>query len=113
MDGKFSFFLGRFQPLHDGHLALFDVVRKEGKKILIGIKGNTIDEKNPYTIEERIEMIKQKVPDAEYIIMPDIDEVVYGRKVGYKIRKLKLNNKIESISATKIRKKLNNISQLT
>ena len=33
-----------------------------------------------------------------------MSEVVYGRKVGYKIRKIKLSQNIEKISATNIRK---------
>jgi hypothetical protein len=36
-----------------------------------------------------------------------VSSVVYGRKVGYKIRKIKLPPNIEKISATKIRKKNN------
>ena len=35
--------------------------------------------------------------------IPVVSEVIYGRKVGYKIRKIKLNKKIEKISATNIR----------
>ena len=36
----------------------------------------------------------------------NISEICYGRTVGYKIKKIKLNKNIENISATKIRKKL-------
>ena len=41
------------------------------------------------------------------IKIPVVSSVVYGRKVGYKIKKINLPMKIEKISATKIRKKLN------
>ena len=41
-----------------------------------------------------------------------MSEVVYGRKVGYKIRKIKLSKKIENISVTMIRKKLNKWKKL-
>ena len=41
------------------------------------------------------------------IKVPVISEVVYGRKVGYKISKIKLSKNIENISATKIRALLN------
>jgi hypothetical protein len=39
-------------------------------------------------------------------LAPNISEISYGRTVGYKIKKIKLNKNIENISATKIRKKL-------
>ena len=103
---KYSLFIGRWQciPPHAGHLALFDKVRKEGKKILIAIRDTEIDEKNPYTIQERMKAIEKSVPDAKVIIIPDIKEVCYGRGVGYKVRKIILEPKLQRISATKKRK---------
>ena len=100
---KCSVFIGRWQPLHNGHKALFDVVRKEGKKIAIGIRDTPISESDPYSVGERIDMIKEQVPDAEVFVMPDLEEVVYGRGVGWGIRELHLDKKTEAISATKIR----------
>lgn len=100
---KHSLFIGRWQPLHDGHLALFNKVREENKNILIGIRDTEIGKNNPYSVKERIIMIKEKVPDAEIVVMPDIEEVVYGRGVGYGIREISLGKEIEKISATKIR----------
>ena len=101
----YSLFIGRWQPLHEGHLSLFDKVRKEGKNILIGIRNTPISENDPYSVKERIEMIKEKVPDAEILVMPDIEEIVYGRKVGWGIREIRLDGETEKISATKIREK--------
>lgn len=100
---KYSFFIGRWQPLHAGHLALFDKVRREGKKILIGIRDTRIDTDNPYSTSERVEMIKEQVPDATTIVIPDIEEVVYGRGVGWNIREIRLDSDTENISATKLR----------
>ena len=70
-----------------------------------------INKKNPL----KFNYVRKKIKIAlknyknKYIIIkiPVVSEVVYGRKVGYKIRKIKLSKKIEDISATKIRKKLN------
>lgn len=104
----YSLFIGRWQPLHKGHLALFEKMRQEGRRILIGIRNTGVDEQNPYSVEERIKMIKKEVPDADVVILPDIEAVCYGRKVGYEIRKIKLDNKLEEISATKIRKQMQN-----
>ncbi len=102
---KYSLFIGRWQciPPHKGHLALFDKVRKEGKNILIAIRDTELDENNPYSVKERIESITKAIPDAEVIVIPNIDEVCYGRGVGYGIREIKLDKKTENISATKIR----------
>ena len=38
--------------------------------------------------------------------MPNITQIIYGRKVGYKITKINLPDKIQKISATNIRKKM-------
>lgn len=105
---KFSLFIGRWQPLHRGHLALFDKMRQEGRKILIGIRNTGIDEQNPYSVQERVRAIKNQVPDAEVIVLPDIEAVCYGRKVGYEIKEIKLSEELESISATKIREQMKN-----
>jgi len=102
---KYCLFIGRWQPLHDGHKKLFDVVRREGRNLLIGIRNTEIGGNDPYGVKERIEMVKKEVPDAEIIILPDIESVCYGRKVGYEIRKIELDEKTEKISATKIRGK--------
>jgi hypothetical protein len=85
-------------------LALFDVVRKEGKKIAIGIRDTGADENNPFSALERYDTIKLMVPDAFIFIMPDIDEVCYGRGVGWKVREIRLDEKTEKISATEIRR---------
>lgn len=105
---KYSLFIGRWQPLHQGHLAIFDKMRQEGRKILIGIRNTGIDESNPFSVEERIKMIKEQVPDAEVVVLPDIEAVCYGRKVGYEIKEIKLDENLEQISATKIREQMKN-----
>ena len=100
---KHSLFIGRWQPLHEGHKALFDVIRKEGKNILIGIRDTEIDDNNPFSVQERIAMLQKEVPDAQIVVVPDIEDVVIGRKVGYGIREIRLDKETEAISATKIR----------
>lgn len=100
---KYCLFIGRWQPLHEGHKKLFEEVRKEGKKILIGIMDTKISKLNPYTVYERIKMIKEQVPDVEILVLPQIEAVCYGRKVGYEIREIKLDKDTEKISATEIR----------
>ena len=102
---KKSLFIGRWQPFHDGHKALIDRVLSEGKEVLIAIRDTEISEDNPYTVEERRSMIEAVYGNAvEVIVIPDIDEVCYGRKVGYRIREIRLSEEIEKISGTEIRR---------
>ncbi len=104
---KYSLFIGRWQSknaLHTGHLSLFRKVQKEGKNIAIGIRDTEQDENNPLTATQRLEMIQEQVPDAKVFIMPDIEEIVFGRSVGWGMREIRLDEETESISATEIRK---------
>jgi len=69
-----------------------------------------VNKKNPYnfnTVKKKI-LKELKEYEKRFIIIkiPVVSSVVYGRKVGYKIRKINLPLDIEKISATKIRKKL-------
>lgn len=100
---KYSLFIGRFQPLHEGHIALFEAARKQDKKILVALRDTPVDEKNPYTVEERMFMFKNQYPIAKVIAIPDIEEICYGRDVGYGITEIRLDEQTENISATQIR----------
>lgn len=101
-----SLFIGRFQPFHNGHQKLIGSVLKEGKPVLIAVQNRPFDERNPYTVEERIRRIKEfykNEPRVEVISIPAITEVCYGRDVGWGIRRIRLDKATEEISATKIR----------
>jgi adenylylsulfate kinase len=110
-----SLFIGRYQIFHDGHKTLIQTVLDEGKDVVIALRDGKTDSRNPFTIEQRVKMIKDKFPDAvmypekghiTIVAIPDISEVVFGRGVGWSVRKIKLDDEIESISATKLREKL-------
>lgn len=107
---KYSVFIGRWQciPPHKGHIVLIETALKEGKPVLIMIRDTAQDEKNPFSTEEREQALQeafQKWGDmVKTMVIPDIGEVCYGRKVGYDIREIKLSPDLESISGTKIRK---------
>ena len=102
-----SLFIGRWQPFHSGHRALVDSVLAEGKQVLIAIRDTPISETDPYTVAERMRMIRAFYPDEDQVALisiPDISEVVYGRQVGYGIREIRLDPSVEAISGTAIRK---------
>ena len=106
---KYSMFIGRWQPWHDGHKWLIDQRLKEGKNVLICIRDVMPDEKNPYTCEEVYDNLTERLSyyiQKDFIklmIIPDIESVNYGRGVGYEIIEHFPPNEIKEISATKIR----------
>lgn len=109
--GDWSLFIGRWQPLHPGHIKLMRTVLKEGKNVCIGIRDSKVNDNNPYTAKDRIKMIEKefskeiKKGTLKHVILPDIQEIVHGRQVGWGVREIKLDSKTESISGTKERKK--------
>lgn len=103
-----SLFVGRWQPFHQGHKALVETVLKRGKPVIIAIRDTEIDEKNPFSTEERWNMIQIALREygelVKIVVIPDIDEVCYGRDVGYEIRRITLSEELEKVSGTKVRK---------
>lgn len=104
---KRSLVIGRFQPPHLGHQTLVETLLKEGRHVLIAVRDTEISINNPYSYEERKSaleiMFNAWKNRVEIMKILDIDEVVYGRKVGWGIRELRFDKEIEDISATKIR----------
>lgn len=108
-DGQHAMFVGRWQPLHEGHQQLFKQAMDEGKNVLICIRDIEPDEKNPYTAEQVKNNIENHYKDNEKVkvlIIPDICSIEFGRGVGYDIIERIPPQEIHDISATKIREKL-------
>ena len=111
---KYSLLIGRYQPLHVGHITLIRTVLNEGKNVCVALRAQTEENinENPYSFEERAEMFykefKEEMDSLKLVItlIPDIEEVAYGRKVGWGIREIKLDKATEEISGTQIRKEL-------
>lgn len=102
----YSLFIGRYQPLHQGHIALIKKVLDEGKNVCIALRDTPINTNNPYSIEQRKEMFLKEFGDrVKIIVIPDIEEICYGRKVGWGIREIRLGEEMENISASEIRNK--------
>lgn len=119
--------LGRWQPWHDGHTALFKKALAETGQVCIMIRnvggiigedaggGRTAEQNdNPYEWMEVADNISDALKKegftngVEYIIMtvPNIVDISYGRGVGYTFTQHDLGEDIHSISATKIRAQL-------
>jgi len=104
-----SLFVGRWQPFHEGHKKLIESVLKKGKPVTVAIRDTEISHDNPYTVHERWTMIVRGLKKygelVKVVVIPDIDEICYGREVGYGIRRIDLDKKTESVSGTKTRAK--------
>jgi len=110
---KYSMFVGRWQPLHKGHLWLINERLKEGKKVWLAIRDVEPDEKNPWTAEEILDMIhegelKELILEGKVVatIIPDIESINYGRGVGYDVIEHIPPKEIGDISATSIREQM-------
>ena len=116
--------LGRWQPWHDGHTALFERALAETGQVVIMIRdvggitgedaggGRTVaQDDNPFDVNEVKKNIRAGLLEAgynygeKYIIMevPNIVDISYGRGVGYTFTQHDLGESIHNISATKIR----------
>lgn len=110
-EDKYSMFIGRWQPWHNGHRWLIDQRLNEGKKVLICVRDVETDKNNPFTTDavynnicnELQELINEK--KVKVIVIPDIESINYGRGVGYEIIEHLPPDEIKEISATKIREK--------
>jgi len=108
---KTSFFIGRWQPPHSSHLKLIRTALALGNRVVIGMRDIPADESNPYTVPERVAKFNDLFTEAElqrvrYTVIPEADgglEIVYGRRVGWGIREVHLDEQTEAISATAIR----------
>lgn len=56
---KRAFYIGRFQPYHNGHQFVIDLIAGEADEIIIGIGSAQLshDDENPFTAGERVLMI--------------------------------------------------------
>ena len=121
MDSKrYSLYIGRFQPFHDGHEWCVRQMLDDGKKVCIAIMDIHDDEpeNNPYPTNEVFKKVLSRfinevnVGDIEVIEIPPIESVNYGRDVGYKIEQESFDKSITDISATKIRKEMRESGKL-
>ena len=101
--------LGRYQPWHEGHHALYEEAGKRTDQVMLGVRDTyNTSNKDPLDFDQVKYYISQDnfMKKAMVVKMPNITNIVYGRDVGYKIEQVKLEDKIEAISATEKRKNL-------
>ena len=112
--------LGRWQPWHDGHQALFKRCFAKTGQVIIqvrdvqGASGGEGQDDNPFDWDEVCKNIEEgllrdgfkRAIEYEIMLVPNIVNITYGRGVGYSFEEEVFDPSITEISATKIRKKL-------
>ena len=115
---KYSMFIGRWQPWHQGHRWLIDQRLNDGKNVLICIRDVEPNEKQPWTAQEVLTNLSNELEDLiqegkiKIIIIPDVESINYGRGVGYDVIEHIPPSDIHDISATKIREKMRSEGKL-
>ena len=77
---KYSMFIGRWQPWHNGHRWLIDQRLQEGKNVLICVREVSKDDKNPYDPAE----VKVNVEN-------ELQDLIDSKKVKVMIKAIFLN----------------------
>lgn len=104
--------LGRWQPWHAGHRALFErAIAKTGQVCIMIRDCEGWNDSNPFKKEEVENFIHADLREkyaGQYIIVfvPNITNITYGRNVGYKIENEVFDEDTHSISATEIRRQM-------
>ena len=118
--------LGRWQPWHDGHQALFKrCVAKTGQVVIQvrdvqGASGGDGQDDNPFNWDEVCQNIEagllrdgfKRGVEYEIMLVPNIVNITYGRGVGYAFEEEVFDSSVTDISATKIRQKLREEGEL-
>ena len=102
--------LGRWQPWHAGHRALFERAIAKTGQVIIQIRDcQGWQGTNPFAIDQVKYFIRRDLDPLyqgqyEIQVVPNIVNITYGRDVGYRIEQESFDQSITDISATKIRK---------
>jgi hypothetical protein len=101
--------LGRYQPWHEGHHALYFEAQKRTDQVMLGVRNTQgTSEKDPLSFDQVKFYIDKDAAMKESMVvrLPNITNIVYGRDVGYKIEQIELGADIQAISATQKRKEM-------
>ena len=112
--------LGRWQPWHDGHQALFKRCFAKTGQVAIqvrdvqGASGGDGQDDNPFDWDSVCANIEaglskdgfKRGVEYEIMLVPNIVNITYGRGVGYSFEEEVFDKSVTEISATKIRQKL-------
>ena len=89
MSASVGIYIGRFQPLHEGHIKCIEHILEKEDICTILVRDTSVDEKNPLTVQERIDLLRTTFPDRNKVkinVIADSDAnltIYFGREVGY------------------------------
>jgi len=104
--------LGRWQPWHAGHRALFErAIAKTGQVVIQVRDCQGWQGSNPFAIDQVKNNIRRDLDTLyqgqyEIQVVPNIVNITYGRDVGYQIEQESFDSATHDISATAIRKSM-------
>jgi adenylate kinase family enzyme len=104
--------LGRWQPWHDGHRALFERLLAKTGQVIIQVRDvQGWQGSNPFEVAKVKSFIKRDLDPLyqgqyEIQVVPNIVHIGWGRGVGYTAGEETFDEAVTDISATKIRKDL-------
>lgn len=92
MSARVGLFVGRLQPLHKGHCKTINLMIQDCDTVIIGLGSaqKSREKHDPWTVEERIEMLRNVYSDRIKIVpLNDIDAATPEQWCGYIFDKLK------------------------
>lgn len=104
--------LGRWQPWHQGHRALFERLLEKKEQVCIMVRDcQGWNDSNPFNFDQVSNAIKRDLEPLyqgrfHIMLVPNITHIGYGRSVGYTIQEETFDDSITKISATEIRKNM-------
>lgn len=104
--------LGRWQPWHAGHRALFERLLARTGQVIIQIRDvQGWQGSNPFSVDQVKHYIKRDLDPLyqgqyEIMLVPNIVHIGWGRGVGYTNGEETFDETITTISATQIRKEM-------
>jgi len=104
--------LGRWQPWHDGHRALFERLLQRTGQVIIQVRDvQGWQGSNPFAIEQVKNFIRRDLDPLyqgqyEIQVVPNIVHIGWGRGVGYTSGEEQFEESVTEISATKIRREM-------
>jgi hypothetical protein len=78
----------------------------QGKRVVVGIRDTPVSDSDPFSTDARKRMIEYRYAgeEVEAWVMPDIEAISYGRKVGYELREADdIPPEVFAVSATGVR----------
>lgn len=110
MQYKLAVFIGRFQPYHNGHHSVITNALKIADKVLvlIGSSDGPRSHRNPFTFNERMQMISESIPleDVRRLCFRKLQDYLYNdeqwiEQVQKKVSEFGIDDKITLVGHSK------------